>query len=115
MHEMSIVQALLEQVQLEIEESGHRGRVVSLHLAIGRLSGVHVDAFRLAFELLSPDSIAHDAKLAIEEPHALLSCRECDQEAPIEELSASCPNCGSANVSIRGGQELVLQSIELED
>ena len=115
MHEMSIVQALLEQVQLEIEKSGLHGRVRSLHLAIGRLSGVHVEAIRFAFELLSPDSIARDAELVIEEPQALLSCQDCDRETPIEELSANCPTCGSDNVAFRGGQELILQSIELED
>lgn len=115
MHEMSIVQALLEQVQLEVEKSGHTGRVSSLQLVIGRLSGVHVDAIRLAFDLLSPESIAQGAELVIDEPHALLCCRQCDRQTPVEQLHADCPACGSADVTIDGGQDLILQSIELEE
>ncbi len=112
---MSIVQALLEQVQSAVEESGHTGRVLSIHLTIGRLSGVHADSIRFAFDLLSPDSFARSVELVIDEPKALLGCRDCGSEHEIEELHASCPACGVANVTIRGGQDLLLQSIELED
>lgn len=115
MHEMSIVQTLLEQVQAEVQESGHRGRVLSLHLVVGRLSGVHVDSIRFAFELLAPDSIARDAELMVDEPRAVLYCSQCGSRQEIEELHAMCPICGSSEVTIRGGQELLLQSMELED
>ena len=115
MHEMSIVQALLEQVQTEIEKSGFSGSVQSLHLVIGRLSGVHVDSIRFAFELLAPDSIASGAELLIDEPKAQVCCESCGVCRATEELIANCPACGGNNVTIRGGQELLLQSIELED
>lgn len=115
MHEMSIVQSLLEQVEREVENSGHAGRVVGLHLVIGRLSGVHVDSLRFAFELLAPDSIARDAELMIDQPKAMLCCTACDIQQETEELYACCPHCGGSSVTIRGGQQLLLQSIELED
>lgn len=115
MHEMSIVQSLLEQVRSEVEGAGHNGRVLTVHLVIGRLSGVHVDAIRFAFELLSPDSIAPGAELVVDEPRAALCCHACDYEQEIEQLHACCPRCGSPEVTIQGGQELLLQSIELED
>jgi len=114
-HEMSIVQTLLEQVSSEVEASGHVGRVTGLHLVIGRLSGVHVDSIRFAFELLAPNSIAHDAQLTIDQPPALLCCDECRAEREIQELYANCPACGSSHVTIRGGQQLLLQSIELDE
>ncbi len=115
MHEMSIVQALLEQVQSEVERARHAGRVVRLHLVIGRLSGVHVDSIRFAFELLSPDSIACGAELQIDQPRAALSCQQCQSDQDIDELILICPRCGSNQVTIHGGQQLLLQSIELED
>ena len=115
MHEMSIVQALLEQVQTEVEKSGQSGRVVSLHLVIGRLSGVHVDSIRFGFELLSPGSIAQGAALCIEQPKARCHCAACGAQPEIDEIVVSCPVCGEADIAIRGGQELLLQSIELED
>lgn len=112
---MSIVQALLDQVQAEVDKSGHAGRVVSLQLVIGRLSGVHVDAIRLGFDLLSPDSIAAGAALCIEQPKARCQCTACGAESEIDEILLSCPACGETDITICGGQELVLQSIELED
>lgn len=115
MHEMSIVQTLLEQVRSEVEAAGHTGRVLGVHLVIGRLSGVHVDAIRFAFELLAPDSIVGEAELVVDEPRALLCCHACGSEQEIDELQVNCPRCGSSDVTIRGGKELLLQSIELED
>jgi hydrogenase nickel incorporation protein HypA/HybF len=114
-HELSIVQALLEQVQAEVTSSGHAGRVVSLRLVIGRLSGVHADSIRFGFELLSPGSIAEGAALQIDEPRARCRCHACLAEQDIEELVVSCPACGGADIVIGGGQDLLLQSIELED
>ncbi len=114
-HEMSIVDALLQQVQEEVEKSGHAGRVLGLHLIVGRLSGVHVDSVRFAFEILAPGTIAEDAEVKIDQPQAELVCNVCGACNAIDELTISCPDCGSSNVSIRGGQDLLLQSIELED
>ena len=115
MHEMSIVQALLEQVQSEVEKSGQAGRVASLHLVIGRLSGVHVDSIRFGFELLSPGSIADGATLCIEQPKARCCCAVCGAHPEIDEIVVCCPVCGEADITIGGGQELLLESIEIED
>ena len=112
---MSIVQTLLEQVQAEVEHSGHRGRVVAVHLVIGRLSGVHVESLRFAFDVLARDSLARGAELVMEQPRATLHCRKCQANVEIEELMADCPACGGQDVTIHGGQQLLLQSIELED
>jgi len=113
-HEMSIVQALIEQVEAEIENSSERGIVVGLDVVIGRLSGVHVDSIEFAFELLSPGTIVEDAELRISRPSAVVNCHECDSCQAMEEMSMSCPDCGSGDVTIEGGRELLLQSIELE-
>jgi hydrogenase nickel incorporation protein HypA/HybF len=112
---MSIVQALLEQVAEEVDQSGYRGRVVSLHLVVGRLSGVHVDAIRFGFELLSPGSIAQGAALQIDQPQARCHCDRCGAAVEIAEIVSVCPLCGQGDIIIRGGQELLLQSIDLED
>ena len=115
MHEVSIVQALIEQVDQEVTQAGHPGRVVSLDLTIGRLSGVHPDSIRFAFELLTPSTFLEGAVLRIEEPQAVCCCKTCGVQTPIDELILECPRCGSVEVSIEGGRDLVLQSIELED
>ncbi len=115
MHELSIVDALIEQVHSEVDRSGQSGRVTRLELTIGRLSGVTADSIRFAFELLAPGTLLERAELVITEPRAVSHCQQCGARTQIDELLAACPACGSAEVSIRGGQELILQTIELED
>lgn len=115
MHEVSIVQALIEQVDQEVQHAGHHGRVVGLDLVIGRLSGVNPDSIRFAFELLAPDTLVQGASLRIDEPRAVCRCTACKAQTSIDELVMACPGCGSGQVTIEGGRELVLQSIELED
>ena len=39
MHELSIVESLIEQVEKEVVGSGHEGRILRLDLIVGRLSG----------------------------------------------------------------------------
>lgn len=115
MHELSIVESLIEQVQHEINRSGHEGRVVRLDITIGRLSGVNADSIRFAFELLSPDTLLDGADLRITQPKAVCRCKACEARTEIDELVAACPACGSGRITLEGGQDLLLDSIELED
>jgi hydrogenase nickel incorporation protein HypA/HybF len=114
-HELSLVEALIEQVRSEVARCGRTGPVVRLELAIGRLSGFNSDSVCFAFELLSPGTLVEGAEVRITEPRAVCCCRDCSGRAEIDALVGRCPQCDSENVVIEGGRELVLQSIELED
>jgi hydrogenase nickel incorporation protein HypA/HybF len=114
-HEISIVQALIEHVEQAVREAGQSGRVARLDLVIGRLSGVNADSIRFAFEMLAPDTLVESAQLSIEEPPAVACCRACGARKPIQELVDRCPACGSLEISIEEGRELLLQSIEVEE
>ncbi len=115
MHEVSIVETLIEQVEREVERSGHKGRVTRLELVIGRLSGVNIDSIRFAFEMLAPGTLLEAARVHIDEPKATCCCRSCGARAAVDGLVAQCPACGSGDAFIEGGRDLLLQSIELED
>jgi hydrogenase nickel incorporation protein HypA/HybF len=114
-HEVSIVESLIVQVEQEVAASGHTGRVTRLDLVVGRLSGVYAGAIRFAFELLSPGTVVESAELRIAEPKARCRCDVCGACAEIDELVARCPECGNSHVAIDGGQELLLETIELEE
>jgi hydrogenase nickel incorporation protein HypA/HybF len=115
MHEVSIVQALVEQVEAEVRQAGCGGRVLKLDLVIGRFSGIHPDSIRFAFEILTPDTLLAGARLEIREPPGELLCQACGARTAIDELTLECPRCGSGQVTVEGGQEMLLQSIEVED
>ena len=115
MHEIAIVQALIEQVQREVREAGATGPVVCLELVVGRLSGANPDSLRFAFGMLAPGTVVEQARLEIAEPKAVCACRVCGARTPIEELIVECPACGSAQIAIVEGRQLLLQAIEVKD
>ena len=115
MHEVSIVEALIEQVEGEVARAGASGKVTRLALSIGRLSGVQVDSIRFAFELLAPGTLVEGALLEIEEPKAFCVCSACSTSAELEEFCLECPACGGQQISIEGGREMLLQTIDVDD
>jgi hydrogenase nickel incorporation protein HypA/HybF len=115
MHELSIVEALIEQVRREVERSGQSGRVRRLELAVGRLSSVNCDSLRFAFGLLAEDTLVAEAELQITQRKATCDCQACNARVEIDEVAVRCPACGSEQITVEGGQELLLQSIEIED
>ena len=114
MHELSIVEALMGQVEEEVERAGASGRVTRLSLVIGRLSGVNCDSIRFAFELLAPGTVLEGAELVISEPRAECVCEDCGATSQIDRVVARCPTCASHDITIRGGTELILETIDLE-
>ncbi len=115
MHELSIVEALIEQVGQELDRAGQPGRAAKLELSIGLLSGVNCDSLRFAFDLLSPGTRVEGAEVVIDEPKPTCHCRSCNSSRQIDELTPHCPACGSDDILIEGGREMLLQSIEIED
>ncbi len=115
MHELSIAEALIEQVGRELKRAGQPGPVVRLELAVGKLSSVHAEALRFAFGLLAPGTLVDGAELEITESPARCCCRICRAETEIEELVFRCPRCESEQVTIEGGRDLLLECIEVEE
>ncbi|MCC6125452.1 MAG: hydrogenase maturation nickel metallochaperone HypA [Pirellulales bacterium] len=115
MHELSIVEALIEQVQEEVRRAGVEGKIAKLELSIGRLSGVNADSIRFAFDLLSSDTILAESEIVIHESKAVCRCNSCRSETEIDDLLSQCPRCASDDIAIDGGRELLLQSIDVEE
>jgi hydrogenase nickel incorporation protein HypA/HybF len=115
MHELSIVEALIDQVRQEVEHTGHHGRVLQLEVSIGRLSGVYADAVRFAFGLLAAGTIVDGAKMVIHEPKPICRCHACHAEVEIDDLVVQCPKCAADEITIEGGRDMMLQSIEIEE
>jgi hydrogenase nickel incorporation protein HypA/HybF len=115
MHELSIVDALIEQVGREVRRSGHCGKVRAIELDIGRLSGVNCDSLRFAFELLAQGTLVEEAEIRIRQTKAACRCQTCNARTEIDDLVFECPKCASDAVTIEGGRDLILQNIELDD
>lgn len=113
MHELSIAQALVEQVEKVVLAEGalHANKVM---IAVGALSGADPEALRGAFPLVSEGTAAEQAELIIEVVAARVRCSACGSETVAENYFVGCAVCGSREVELISGRELHVQSIELE-
>ena len=113
MHELSIAQALVEQVEATAARE-HALRVVRVVITVGVLSGVDGEALRSLFPLVAEDTVAADAALQIERVAARVRCKACGCEAPTTSAFSGCTACGSKDVELSAGRELNIKTIELE-
>ncbi len=112
MHELSIAQALIEQLD-EVATREGASEVLSVTLRVGSLSGADPDALSMAFPMAAEDTVAQGAQLIIENVPARVECRGCSLESSPEFPFLACENCGSNDVICLEGKELTLCSVEL--
>ena len=111
MHEYSLVQALMAQIE---QQAGAHGAVAvhRVSVRIGELSGVEPDLLSSAFEMVRERTICHAATLAIERVAAKWVCRQCGAAIPAGG-PLRCATCGGV-ARLAQGDEIVLNQLELE-
>lgn len=114
MHELSIVARVVELAAEHCRAAG-AARVAAVTLRIGRLASVHEDALRFSFDLVREGTPLAAARLHVVEVPVTVWCPACgaDRELPGIQRFA-CPACGTLTGDVRAGNELELDSIELE-
>jgi hydrogenase nickel incorporation protein HypA/HybF len=113
MHELSMAQALIEQVE-KIQAKENAGAVVSVTVNIGALSGVDREAFEFAFPLAATGTPLAGALLVVRETPAEVTCGQCGQKSQPELDNLCCAACGSRSIQITAGRDFLIQSVELE-
>ena len=110
MHELAITCNIVDLVS-----KAARGRKVHrVTLEIGRLSGVLPEAIAFCFPEVARGTPAEAAVLEINQVEGRFHCADCECEFPAADLLAVCP-CGSTRCQPIAGEELHLNSIELEE
>lgn len=108
MHELAITQSIVEMIL----ERTDGARVTAVRLRIGKVSGVVPDALRFCFDLVADGTPIQGARLEIDEPPGRARCRACSATFPVDDLVVLCA-CGSADVEVLGGDELLVSAVEL--
>jgi len=103
----------MEQLEKVVAENGAK-RIAGITLSVGTLSGVDPDALEMAFPFAAESTVAQDARLTFETVPAGAFCKDCSLAYQPEFPFFACEKCGSGNVEITGGRELLIKSVELE-
>jgi hydrogenase nickel incorporation protein HypA/HybF len=111
MHELSIAQSI---VALASRHAAGR-TVTAVEVKIGHLRQVVPGALEFAFELSTNDTCLEGAVLRIEDVPAAGRCRACRTESVFEHFPLACSACGGLDVEITAGEELLVDSLELEE
>ncbi len=115
MHEMSIAQNICDIVTEEIRNLEGIGGVTKINMKIGKLSGVVPDSLRFCFGFVSEGTPAEGAVLQIDEVPVEAACNQCGGRFNLDKPLFICPSCGSGDLDIVQGRELLIESIEVEE
>ena len=113
MHEMSLAESVLQIIEDTARKQGYT-RVKTVWLEIGQLACVEQESLRFCFDVVMRDSVAHQARLEIIEIAGQGRCAKCSVEMPIAGLYQACPNCGSYEIQVTGGDEMRVKELEVE-
>jgi hydrogenase nickel incorporation protein HypA/HybF len=111
MHELSIAEAL---VAIAARHAGDR-QVVRVEVRLGHLRQVVPQALEFAFGLVAEGTPVEGAALVMEVVPAAGRCRTCGTASELPGFPLLCAACGSADLEITQGEELLVDALELED
>jgi len=101
-------------VSIACRHAGDR-QVTKVDVKVGHLRQVVPTALEFAFELVAHGTPVEGAELELEAVPAAGLCRTCGEGTPLPELPLLCRRCGSFDVEVTQGEELLVDSLELEN
>lgn len=111
MHERSLAQALLSQIeQVAAGQLGLRPKVAEVEL--GPLAGVEPLLLQSAFAEIAQERGFSDLGLRLSEVPLGLRCLACHHESELQGLGFLCPLCGSTQIQITQGDGLFLVHVD---
>ena len=113
MHEMSLCEGIVQVLETESSRQ-HFSTVKTVWLEIGALAGVEIAALRFGFEVVSRNTLADGARLEIIEIPAQAWCMGCSQSVTIQQRYDACPECGSYQLHVTGGDAMRIKELEVE-
>jgi hydrogenase nickel incorporation protein HypA/HybF len=110
-HELSIA----ESVVLVASRHAAGRPVWKVTVKVGHLRQVVPSALEFAFELVAEGTAVAGAELELEEVPAAGVCRECGTETELDGFPLQCGGCEGLDMEVTRGDELLVDSLELEE
>ena len=111
MHELSIAESV---VRIASRQADGR-RVTKVQMKVGYLRQVVPSALTFGFGLLAEGTPVEGAELEMEQIPAEGRCRLCGEENRLDSFPLQCGKCGGFDLEILKGEELMVESLELEE
>ena len=86
-----------------------------VNVLAGALAGVMPDALCFAFDALKPGTPLASAEMIIRVQPVRVTCDDCGEDYEPEAFPCVCPACGGRRFRILDGEDVILQSLEMEE
>ena len=114
MHELSIAQEIIDIVKSHVTDED-RVKVRRVEIKVGELQSVLVESLKFCFSGIRELDNLDNAELFVEQAPITVYCEDCGLESQLVNKHFICNKCNSIRVVMRGGNELQIVAIELED
>lgn len=109
MHEFELCESIMETV----ERRAAGRRVARVRVRVGVLHRVVGPALDQAFEFVAAGTVAEAAALDLVVVPVQVMCEACGHPSQSDDAVAVCPACGSTQLTMTAGDELILESLEI--
>jgi hydrogenase nickel incorporation protein HypA/HybF len=110
-HELAIAASIVE---IASRHAAGR-RVTKVMVKVGHLRQVVPSALAFSFEVVTAGTPLQGAALEIEAVPAVGVCRQCGAQSRLHAFPLQCRACGGYDLQIVAGEELIVESLELEE
>jgi len=111
MHELSICQALIDQVE-NLAHDNQAIAVRAIWLQVGPLSGAEIPLLERAYPVAAAGTVAESAELFILPMPVRVRCKTCGEETEARANRLLCGECGDYHTELISGDEMVLSRLE---
>ena len=113
MHELSVCLALIDQVE-RIARDRNSSSVSRIVIKLGPLSGIEPQLLRRSYPMAATGTVAEHAELTIDTAKVVVHCSQCGSDSEVATNRLLCGSCGDYRTRIVSGDEMILQSVELQ-
>lgn len=113
MHEMALCESIVQVLEQQAAAQNY-SVVKTVRLEIGPLAGVEIEALRFSFDAVTRGTLADRATLEIIETKGEAWCMQCTKTVPVSQRFDACPDCGSYQLQVTGGEEMRIKELEVD-
>lgn len=114
MHELSIAKNII-RIAREHLSSQEEAMLTKVRVRIGTFSTIVPELLQSGFEAAVDGTEMENAKLEIIVIPLRITCNTCGEMTEIEPVDFSCPVCSSNDVDIAGGNEIMIENLEISE
>jgi hydrogenase nickel incorporation protein HypA/HybF len=113
MHELAVTQSIL-RIALDNAKKVDARQITSINLIIGQMASIVDDSIQFYWDIISEGTIALGAKLNITRLPIEMRCFDCGYVFLPGSDTFECSSCKSIRVQVVQGEEMQVESIDVE-